>query len=144
VDTIVLSKDDIFELARHLARTPVVFGPIKNVTIGENVSLMNAILNVQGGTITVGDGTFFGHHVCVLAASHPIDEPIEGDRQKHYCNGHDVVIGKNVWIATNVTILGPCTIGDNAVIAAGSVVTKDIEADWIYAGVPARKLRKVT
>lgn len=126
-------------MAKHLARTPIVFGgDFSKVVLGENVSLVNTLFNVSSGTITVGDGSFFGHNVCLLAASHPQ----KGNRQAVRKNGHDIVIGKNVWIASNVTIIGPCKIGDNAVIGAGSVVTRDLEGDWVYAGVPARRLKK--
>lgn len=140
MDTITLSYNDIRKLAEWIARTPVVIGgdPAK-ITWGENVSFVNALFNVSSGTISVGDNTFFGHNVCVLAAGHPTN----GNRQIQHTEGYDIVIGKNVWVASNVTILGPCTIGDNAIIGAGAVVTKDLEGDWVYAGVPARKLKPI-
>lgn len=138
MDTITLSANDIQQLAGWIARTPVVVGDAKKITWGENVSFVNALFNVSSGTIMVGDNSFFGHNVCLLAAGHPTN----GNRQDWHKEGYDIVIGKNVWVASNVTILGPCRIGDNAVIGAGAVVTKDLEGDWVYAGVPARKLKR--
>ena len=54
-----------------------------------------------------------------------------------------IVIGKNVWIGANVTILGGVTIGDNSIIAAGAVVNKDIPPDSVAAGVPARVIKSI-
>ena len=54
-----------------------------------------------------------------------------------------IVLGKNVWVGANATILRGVTIGDNAVVAAGAVVTKDIPADTVAGGVPAKAIRKI-
>ena len=54
-----------------------------------------------------------------------------------------IVLGKNVWVGSNSTILQGVTIGDNAVVAAGAVVTKDVPADTVVGGVPARKLKTI-
>lgn len=129
-------------LAERLARTPIVFGGgWDSVTLGNNVRLVNTLLNVSSGIITIGDDTFFGHNVCLLTGHHPIDG--SAPRRPAKSEGHDIVIGRNVWIASNVTVIGPCSIGDHAVIAAGSVVTKDVEGNHLYAGVPARRMRKL-
>jgi acetyltransferase-like isoleucine patch superfamily enzyme len=101
-----------------------------------NVCLEDAILNVTCGTITIGTGTQCGHRVMILTGSHNLNGKREMADQ-----GRDIVIGEYVWLASGCIILGPCTIGDRCVIAAGAVVTKDCEAGWIYAGVPAKKLR---
>lgn len=55
-----------------------------------------------------------------------------------------IVVGRNVWIGSNSTILQGVTIGDNSIIAAGSVVTKDVPANAIVAGVPARFIRSIS
>jgi acetyltransferase-like isoleucine patch superfamily enzyme len=63
------------------------------------------------------------------------------DRQTHIPDcGRDIVIGKGVWIGSNTVILGPCEIGDNAVIGACSLVNKNVAKDSIYHGIPARKM----
>ena len=53
------------------------------------------------------------------------------------------MLGRNVWVGSNATILSGVTIGDNAVVAAGAVVTKDVPADTIVGGVPARPIRRI-
>ena len=53
------------------------------------------------------------------------------------------MIGTGVWLGSNVVVLGPCVIGDNAVVAAGSVVAKNVEANTIVGGVPAKLIRKL-
>ncbi|MBR8429662.1 hypothetical protein K6Y76_22955 [Burkholderia cenocepacia] len=64
------------------------------------------------------------------------------DRHDYPRDGRDIVIGKGVWIASNAIVLGPCTIGDNAVVAAGAVVTGgQLESGCLYAGVPAKRIR---
>lgn len=137
---VTISKSDLAELAKLISETSIVYGGQESKVIrGKNTKLLNAILNVSSGTITIGDDTFFGHNVSILTGSHFLT----GNRKDYHKEGRDIVIGNNVWIASNVTVLGPCTIGDDAVIAAGSVVTKDVEGGWVYAGVPARKLKKV-
>ena len=129
------------KVAAHLIRNPVVFGGSNDeVKLGANVKLENALLNVASGTITIGDNTFCGHNVCLLTGNHPL----EGNRKHVSPDGHDIRIGKNVWLASNVTVIGPCTIGDNCVIAAGAVVTKDCEAGWLYGGVPAKQIKRVS
>jgi acetyltransferase-like isoleucine patch superfamily enzyme len=57
--------------------------------------------------------------------------------------GRDIVVGTGAWLGSNVTVLGPCSIGAHAVIAAGAVVTGVVEAGWIYGGVPARPIKRI-
>lgn len=59
--------------------------------------------------------------------------------------GNDIIIGKGVWLCSNATILGPCSIGDNSVIAAGAVVLANtvVPPDTIFGGVPAKKIKDV-
>ncbi|MGO4526257.1 DapH/DapD/GlmU-related protein [Microvirga sp. 2MCAF35] len=129
------------DLAQALANTPTVWGDSTRVSVGSNVHLVNALLNVSSGRITIGNNTFFGHNVCLLTGTHPLDKT-GAERQSHPLEGRDIVIGEGVWIASNAIVLGPCRIGDNAVVAAGSVVTNaEIEAGSVYAGVPARRKR---
>ncbi|MBM7331737.1 hypothetical protein JS562_54220, partial [Agrobacterium sp. S2] len=81
--------------------------------------------------------------MCVfLTGTHNISQRAE-QRQLFPTEGRDIIIGEGVWIATNATIIGPCSIGDDAVIAAGAVVVDNIEAGWLYAGVPARKVKRL-
>ena len=65
-------------------------------------------------------------------------------REHHYTYCIPVISGRNVWVGANVSILPGVTIGDNSIIAAGSVVTKDVPANAIVAGVPARFIRSIS
>ena len=91
--------------------------------------------------IYVGDHTMFGPNVTLASANHPILPEL---RLKAYQYNLPIHIGKNCWICANATILPGVTIGDNCVIGAGSVVTRDIPANSFAAGNPARVIRPLT
>lgn len=111
-----------------------------HVHLGKNVYLnFNATL-VDDANIYIGDGTMIAPNVTIIAASHPISPKL---RAEGYGCNEPVYIGKNVWIASNVTILPGVHIGDNSVIGAGAVVTKDIPANALAVGSPARVLREI-
>lgn len=105
--------------------------------IAKTAYLFNALLNINSGTITIGEYTFFGQNVSIITGTH--DHTLLGkDRMHNFPHeGNNIEIGNGVWIGSNATVLGPCVIGDNAVIAAGAIVTKNVEANTIVAGVPA-------
>jgi acetyltransferase-like isoleucine patch superfamily enzyme len=133
--------DDILKyVLQAMIHTPTVYGDLDKLILGKSVNLMNTFFNLACGTVTIGDGTFCGHGVSILTGSHYLHEIWYRPRA---AQGRDIVIGQGVWLASNCTILGPCTIGDECVVAAGAVVTprSHLEPGWIYAGVPARKLR---
>lgn len=90
--------------------------------------------------IYVGDNTMFGPNVVLATAGHPILPELRG---KGYQYNAPVRIGKNCWLGAGVIVLPGITIGDNVVIGAGSVVTKDIPSDTVAVGNPCRILRKV-
>lgn len=90
--------------------------------------------------IYVGDYTMFGPNVTVATAGHPICPEL---REKVYQYNMPVHIGKNCWIGAGVLIMPGVTIGDNTVIGAGSVVTKDIPANVLAFGSPCRVQREI-
>ena len=90
--------------------------------------------------IYVGSHTMFGPNVTVATAGHPINPEL---REKEYQYNMPVHIGKNCWIGAGALILPGVTIGDNVVIGAGSVVTKDIPSNVVAVGNPCRVLREV-
>jgi len=98
---------------------------------------------LYSGEIRVGEYAFFGYNVCVLTGTH--DYRLLGKLRQVSVphSGRDVIIEDGAWIGTNVTIIGPCIIGNNAVIAAGAVVTHNVPAFTIVAGVPATTLRTI-
>ncbi|RJS62371.1 sugar O-acetyltransferase [Bacillus sp. PK3_68] len=110
----------------------------KNITIGKNVFFNTGCSFQDRGGIAIGDGSLIGMNVTIATLNHGL--PLE-TRNTTYPS--PVVIGKNVWIGSNATILPGVTIGNNSVVAAGAVVTKDVPENTVVAGVPATVLKKV-
>lgn len=110
----------------------------KNITVGENV-FINACCQFQDhGGIIIGDGCQIGHNVVFATLNHGL-----APEDRHNTYPAPIVLGRNVWVGSNATILQGVTIGDNAVIGAGAVVTKDVEANTVVGGVPAKFIRKI-
>ena len=110
----------------------------KNIHIGENV-FINACCHFQDhGGVTLGDGCQIGHNVVFATLNHGL-EP----ENRRFTYPAPIVLGRNVWVGSNATILQGVTIGDNSVVAAGAVVTKDVPADTIVGGVPARVIKHI-
>lgn len=142
----ILSDDNCLEqLNTQLSIHPTIWGDKERLQISPLAAVFTCFFNTNSGTITVGDYTFAGSNVSLLAGSH--DMFLEGlsRRDAEIKQGCDIVIGKGVWLASGCTILGPCTIGDNAVVAADAVVTPGtkIPPETVYAGIPAKPVRKI-
>jgi acetyltransferase-like isoleucine patch superfamily enzyme len=149
INTVYHESDELQELFAQLTGKPVeptfsLFPPFytdygKNISIGKDV-FINAGCHFQDqGGITIGDGALIGHNVVLATLNHGFH--LE-DRGTLY--PASITIGKNVWIGSNTTIVAGVTIGDHAIIAAGSVVTKDVAERTIVAGVPAKYVKEVT
>lgn len=110
----------------------------KNLTIGKNVFFNSGCKFQDQGGIVIGDGTLIGHNVVLATLNHHVDPERRGDLIPS-----PIRIGKNVWIGSNSTILPGVTIGDGAVIAAGAVVAKDVPANAVVGGVPAKVIRTI-
>ncbi|MEO8020992.1 acyltransferase [Polaromonas sp.] len=140
----LLKNDDIYRHISHkLLNVHLVFGKNENLIVGHGVVLNNALINTVSGRVVLMDHTFFGHGVSLLTGTH--DYHCTGfERQAQIPSyGRDILIEEGVWICSNATVLGPCVIGRNSVIAAGAVVTGNVDANSIYAGVPARKIKEI-
>jgi acetyltransferase-like isoleucine patch superfamily enzyme len=85
-----------------------------------------------------GDGAFIGPH-CVLATEYHPEDPAA----RHTLLTKPIVIGRNAWLGADVKVLAGVTIGENAIVAAGSVVTKDVPANMVVAGSPAKVIREI-
>lgn len=120
-----------------------IWGDYSRVKFGKNVQVNNAIFNTESGEIVIDDFTFFGHNVSLLTGTHDYKSKNDYRQSKVPSVGRDIHIGKGVWIASNVTIVGPCKIGDNCVIAANSLITGEIKKDSLYAGVPAKFIKEI-
>ena len=112
----------------------------KHVHFGMNVYANFGLTLVDDTHIYVGDGTMFGPNCVIATAGHPIDPELR-ERQLQY--NIPVHIGKNCWLGAGVLVMPGVTIGDNTVIGAGSVVTKDIPANVIAVGNPCKVLREI-
>lgn len=143
------------ELLGELGEGSFLQGPITfhygcHTKIGKGV-FINFNMTVQDDAeVTIGDGCDFGPNVTIVTPVHPMlaDErkamANERGEVKRLCYAKPVHIGKNCWICANTTILPGVTVGDNCVIGAGSVVTRDIPANSFAAGNPARVIRPLT
>lgn len=109
-----------------------------NIKLGKNVFINSGCCFQDHAGIEIGDGTLIGHQVVIATLNHAQDPLSRADMFPK-----PVKIGKNVWIGAHATILPGVTIGDNAIIAAGAVVTKDVENNAVVGGVPAKKIKDI-
>ncbi len=139
----VCENGEILEkLNIKLSVHPTVWGDRNRLSISPEAAVSSCLFNTNSGTITIGDYTFAGSRVSILAGSHDVYLKDFLRREAEITEGCDILIGRGVWLASGCTILGPCTIGDHAVIAAGAVVTPGtrVPSFSIYGGVPARQI----
>lgn len=113
----------------------------KHVHFGNAVYANFNLTLVDDGDIFVGDNVMFAPNVTVISATHPIHP---GLRRKQAQYNLPVAIRDNVWIGAGALILPGITIGENSVIGAGSVVTKDVPANVVAVGNPCRVLREIS
>jgi acetyltransferase-like isoleucine patch superfamily enzyme len=120
-----------------------VFGPPERLSIAGSAVVNDALFNTVSGSIVVEDDAFFGHGVCVLTGSHDVRARGADRKDAIPASGRDVRIGPGAWVASRAVVLGPCTVGADAVVAAGAVVSGDVPARTVVGGVPARVLRRL-
>lgn len=111
-----------------------------NIEIGENFYANHNLLILDVNKVKFGDNVFIAPNCSFYTAGHPIDAET---RNKGLEFAKPIKIGNNVWIGGNVTVLPGITIGDNTVIGAGSVVTKDIPSNVVAVGNPCRVIKKL-
>jgi acetyltransferase-like isoleucine patch superfamily enzyme len=135
----LLSKITGFEIDA----TTTVFPPFqinygKNTRIGKNVFINFDCVFLDLGGITIEDGVMLAPKVSLLSEGHPnaVD-----DRQT--LTTGSIHIKRNAWIGANATILQGVTVGENAVVAAGAVVTKDVPANTVVGGIPAKIIKTI-
>ena len=112
----------------------------RHVHFGSNIYANFHLTLVDDTHIYVGDNTMFGPNVTVCTAGHPILPEL---REQGYQFNATVHIGRNCWIGAGAILLPGVTVGDNTVIGAGSVVTRDIPANVVAVGNPCRVLRQI-
>ena len=117
---------------------PLYFCYGRHISIGDGCYINFNCNFVDDGQITIGERVMFGPAVTIATVGHPINP-----KMREYMYTDPVTIGNDCWIGGNVTICPGVTIGDNTVIGAGSVVTKDIPANCVAAGNPCRVIREI-
>ncbi|AMO58344.1 hypothetical protein GZ77_21720 [Endozoicomonas montiporae] len=111
-----------------------------NIHLGKNFYSNHNLVILDVCPVIIGDNVMFGPNVTVTSAGHPIDAETRNSGLEF---GKKITIGNNVWLGANVTVNPGVTIGDNVVIGSGSVVTKDIPANTVAAGVPCKVIREI-
>ena len=110
-----------------------------DIRVGRKVFVNQNCTFYDLGGIDIGDAVMIGPNVSLITSGHPL----EPSRRRDGVVARPIVIERNVWIAAGATILGGVTVGENSVVAAGAVVTRDVPADTLVAGNPARVVRSI-
>lgn len=133
-DLIGRTVDDSFLLIPPFYTTG---GP--DIRVGRNVFVNQNCTFYDLGGIDIADDVMIGPNVSLITSGHPI----EPSQRRAFVVAKPIAIERNVWIATGATIIGGVTIGENSVVAAGSVVTRDVPPNTLVGGNPARVIRSI-
>ena len=110
----------------------------KHTTIGKNVFINHGCSFLDLGGITIEDEVLIGPQVKLVTENHPVDPS-----NRKSLDVKSVHIGKNVWLGAGAIILPGVTVGENSIVAAGAVVTKDVPSNTIVGGVPAKYIKNI-
>lgn len=117
-----------------------IYSP-SNVNIGSHVSINDFVHIWGGGGVTIGDNSLIAANCVITSQSHRVDALNAGLLYRETSDNSPVRIGQNVWIGSGAIILPGVEIGNNSIIAAGSLVRKFVPPNSLYAGVPAKFVR---
>ena len=131
-----ITGSEIDETLRIFTPFHINYG--KKTTFGRDCFVNFGCTFLALGGITIEDDVFIGPH-CVLATEYHPENPAT----RHSLLTKPIVVKRNAWLGANVTVLAGVTIGENAIVAAGSVVTKDVPDNMVVAGSPARVIREI-
>ncbi len=109
------------------------------IRVGRNVFINQNCTFYDLGGLDIADDVMIGPNVSIITAGHPL----EPSPRRAVTIGKPIVIERNVWIATGATIIGGVTVGEDSVVAAGSVVTKNVPPNTLVGGNPARVIRSI-
>jgi acetyltransferase-like isoleucine patch superfamily enzyme len=110
-----------------------------DLRVGHRVFINQCCTLYDMGGVDIADHVLIGPNVSIITTGHPL----QPSQRRAYIEAKPIVIEKNVWIATGATIIGGVTVGENSVVAAGAVVTKDVPPNSLVAGVPAKVVRSL-
>ena len=131
-----ITGSEIDETLRIFTPFHINYG--KKTTFGRDCFVNFGCTFLALGGITIEDDVFIGPQ-CVLATEYHPENP----ETRHSLLTKPIVVKRNAWLGANVTVLAGVTIGENAIVAAGSVVTKDVPDNMVVAGSPARVIREI-
>ena len=139
---------------KYFYDTHFVMGSKDRLILGERCALSNTLFNVSSGTISIGSRSIFGQGVMITTGRHEFKDGMRlsmnpnnddgswgGGDLEVPSEGFDISIGAGSFIASGSIIIGGVTIGENCIVAAGSVVTKDFPSFSFLAGIPAVRIR---
>jgi acetyltransferase-like isoleucine patch superfamily enzyme len=109
------------------------------IRVGRNVFVNQNCTFYDLGGLDIGDDVMIGPNVSIITAGHPL----EPSQRRAATIGKPIVIERNVWIAAGATVIGGVTVGENSVVAAGSVVTRNVAPNTLVGGNPARVIRSI-
>lgn len=145
------SSDNVKDVRHYLSEitgntiddSTTVFPPFytnfgKFTAIGKNVFINHACSFLDMGGITVEDDVLIGPKVNLITENHPVNPD-----ERRALVTKPITIRKGAWIGAGATVLPGVTVGENAIVAAGAVVSKDVPADTVVGGIPAKTIRKI-
>ena len=130
-------------IGTKIDNSTIVFAPFhtnfgRHITIGKNVFINHGCSFLDLGGILIEDDVLIGPKVNLVTENHPIDPS-----NRKSLDLKKIVIKKNVWIGAGATVLPGVTIGENSIVAAGAVVTKDVPENTVVGGVPAKFIKEI-
>ncbi|MFN8354019.1 MAG: sugar O-acetyltransferase [Spirosomataceae bacterium] len=130
-------------IGKQIHASTTIFTPFHtnfglHIQLGKNVFINHGCSFLDLGGITIEDEVLIGPQVCIVTENHPVDPT-----KRKSLDLKSVTIQRNAWIGANATILPGMTIGENSIVAAGAVVTRDVPPNTIVGGVPAKEIKKI-
>lgn len=144
ITTTALKNQDLLQqlnsrpASQREIRLPIRSDYGANLKIGKQVFINSGAMFTDLGGIELEDKVLVGPNVTIISVNHPLDP-----EKRHGVELKAVLIKENAWLGANATILPGVTVGENAVVAAGAVVSKDVPANTVIAGVPAKVIKKI-
>ena len=138
-------RDELIRSILHLGENSCIISPFYcdygyHIHIGDNFFANTNLVILDGADVTIGNNVFIAPGVGIYTAVHPLDVARRNQGLEY---AYPITIGNNVWIGAQCVILPGVTIGDNSVIAAGSVVNRDIPSGVLAAGNPCKVIREI-